>query len=240
MLSILSVIGTVLFLAVAGVAVAAACGKLGKRSDSKSRSVFTVVQAAVILLVITLMFSIFSVDYSSYDLEGLYFSIAAPCFTLFYLLVVTAAELLVRKLSDKVALPYICLSAGALVIIAAFTAIVAAVSPIYYPQTLIASIGLAVACLMHTCNFMLGFEKGWQRTAVTVMNGAVFLLMAAVEFFVMSIGAETFSLMEGASIDFVSVMIIAVVAVIVILPSLMCIKTILTTHFKENDEDDID
>ena len=79
-------------------------------------------------------------------------------------------------------------------------------------------------------NMLLNFRSMWQRKVITVVNGAVFAIMVALVIMVIRIGtAQT-----GTAIDTEFLLSISTIVIFFLLPSIICIGTVIAEHIKED------
>lgn len=230
----------VLYILLIPAAVLAGKGFIAKGSDSRLRCVFTVVQSAVVLAITVMMFEIFRVYFINANLSGGFFRINETVFVSFYILFLSATEAFSRsKAKNGTAMPYVILCCTAVLLPLIYGAIVQAAAPDYFDQLLYALIGLAAVCLLHATNMLLDFSVRWQRVAVTAVNVLVFLTMTAAAAAVMVIAKSAYSAVDDATLGFKQIAVIAAVIAVIALPSLICVGTVMSRHFKLNDEKDL-
>lgn len=212
---------------------------LCRDSTSGLRSALTVAQAGIILLVIL---GVFEMGYSSIlyysSLSNVYDGInvsflryAETALISLYWIVVLVTEFLNRKkesLKLKIVYP---VALGVLVLICAgLTGLVYVNNNYYFDYTLYAVIGVALVGILHLTNMLLSFKSMWQRRIITVVNGAVFAIMTALVVIFIKMGsAET-----GGTIGTETILTFSAAVIIFLLPSIICIGTVIAEHIKED------
>lgn len=228
-----------LYILLIPIAILAGKGCIAKKSTSRLRSVFTVVQAAVVLAVTVGMFEVFNYDFSSAGYATGFFRVNETVLISFYILTVMATEAFSRSVKKNGALmPYLILSFSAVILLIVYAAVVEAVAGGYFQQLLYAVIGLGVICLMHITNMLLDFNIRWQRTIITVINVLCLLVMSAAIYFVLKSASEAYKSVEDAVFEVKQLAIVVATVAILAVPSLTCSLTILSEHLKLNNSDD--
>ena len=234
---------TVLFLILLiPLAVLAGRRVLARDSASGLRSAFTVVQAGVVLLVVLCVFEIGYTSILQYSLlsggyDGIRISFlryAETALVTFYWLVVLAAEFFSRR-KDRLrpAVVYPVGIACLVLVCAGLLILVYNTKQYYYNFMLYAVLGVGIVGVLHWTNFLLSFRANWQRTVITAVNGAVFLLMAALTVLVLKMGAaEIGDAVSGSNRS--AVLLTGLAAAIFLTPPVVNIGTVVAGHFKES------
>ena len=213
--------------------------KLCRDATSGLRSALTVVQAGMVLAII---FGVFEMGYSSIvyynslangydDVRIDFLRYAETVLVSLYWIVVLVTEFLNRKkekLRLKIVYPVAVVALA--LICAGLAALVNANNNYYFDYTLYALIGVVIIGILHMTNMLLNFRSMWQRKVITVVNGAVFAIMVALVIMVIRIGtAQT-----GTAIDTEFLLSISTIVIFFLLPSIICIGTVIAEHIKED------
>lgn len=212
---------------------------LCRDATSGLRSALTVAQAGMILLII---FGVFEMGYSSIvyynslangydDVRIDFLRYAETIIVSLYWIVVLVTEFLNRK-KEKLRLKIVYPVAVVVLalICAGLAALVNANNNYYFDYTLYALIGVVIIGILHMTNMLLNFRSMWQRKVITVVNGAVFAIMVALVIMVIRIGtAQT-----GTAIDTEFLLSISTIVIFFLLPSIICIGTVIAEHIKED------
>lgn len=213
--------------------------KLCRDATSGLRSALTVVQAGMVLAII---FGVFEMGYSSIvyynslangydDVRIDFLRYAETVLVSLYWIVVLVTEFLNRKkekLRLKIVYPVAVIALA--LICAGLAALVNANNNYYFDYTLYALIGVVIIGILHMTNMLLNFRSMWQRKVITVVNGAVFAIMVALVIMVIRIGtAQT-----GTAIDTEFLLSISTIVIFFLLPSIICIGTVIAEHIKED------
>ena len=213
--------------------------KLCRDATSRLRSALTVVQAGMVLAII---FGVFEMGYSSIvyynslangydDVRIDFLRYAETVLVSLYWIVVLVTEFLNRKkekLRLKIVYPVAVIALA--LICAGLAALVNANNNYYFDYTLYALIGVVIIGILHMTNMLLNFRSMWQRKVITVVNGAVFAIMVALVIMVIRIGtAQT-----GTAIDTEFLLSISTIVIFFLLPSIICIGTVIAEHIKED------
>ena len=212
---------------------------LCRDATSRLRSALTVVQAGMVLAII---FGVFEMGYSSIvyynslangydDVRIDFLRYAETVLVSLYWIVVLVTEFLNRKkekLRLKIVYPVAVVALA--LICAGLAALVNANNNYYFDYTLYALIGVVIIGILHMTNMLLNFRSMWQRKVITVVNGAVFAIMVALVIMVIRIGtAQT-----GTAIDTEFLLSISTIVIFFLLPSIICIGTVIAEHIKED------
>lgn len=212
---------------------------LCRDATSGLRSALTVAQAGMVLAII---FGVFEMGYSSIvyynSLANVYDDVridflryAETVLVSLYWIVVLVTEFLNRKkekLPLKIVYPVAVVALA--LICAGLAALVNANNNYYFDYTLYALIGVVIIGILHMTNMLLNFRSMWQRKVITVVNGAVFAIMVALVIMVIRIGtAQT-----GTAIDTEFLLSISTIVIFFLLPSIICIGTVIAEHIKED------
>ena len=213
--------------------------KLCRDATSGLRSALTVVQAGMVLAII---FGVFEMGYSSIvyynslangydDVRIDFLRYAETVIVSLYWIVVLVTEFLNRKkekLRLKIVYPVAVVALA--LICAGLAALVNANNNYYFDYTLYALIGVVIIGILHMTNMLLNFRSMWQRKVITVVNGAVFAIMVALVIMVIRIGtAQT-----GTAIDTEFLLSISTIVIFFLLPSIICIGTVIAEHIKKD------
>ena len=213
--------------------------KLCRDATSGLRSALTVAQAGMVLAII---FGVFEMGYSSIvyynslangydDVRIDFLRYAETVLVSLYWIVVLVTEFLNRKkekLRLKIVYPVAVIALA--LICAGLAALVNANNNYYFDYTLYALIGVVIIGILHMTNMLLNFRSMWQRKVITVVNGAVFAIMVALVIMVIRIGtAQT-----GTAIDTEFLLSISTIVIFFLLPSIICIGTVIAEHIKED------
>ena len=212
---------------------------LCRDATSGLRSALTVAQAGMVLLIIL---GVFEIGYSTVlyysalpngydDVRVDFLRYAETVLVSLYWIVVLVTEFLNRKkegLRLKIVYPVAVVTLA--LICAGLAALVFANNNYYFDYTLYALIGVVIIGILHMTNMLLNFRSMWQRKVITVVNGAVFAIMVALVIMVIRIGtAET-----GNSIDSGFLLSISTAVIFFLMPSIICIGTVIAEHIKED------
>lgn len=212
---------------------------LCRDATSGLRSALTVAQAGMVLAII---FGVFEMGYSSIvyysslangydDVRIDFLRYAETVLVSLYWIVVLVTEFLNRKkekLRLKIVYPVAVVALA--LICAGLAALVNANNNYYFDYTLYALIGVVIIGILHMTNMLLNFRSMWQRKVITVVNGAVFAIMVALVIMVIRIGtAQT-----GTAIDTEFLLSISTIVIFFLLPSIICIGTVIAEHIKED------
>ncbi len=212
---------------------------LSRNATSGLRSALTVAQAGMVLAII---FGVFEMGYSSIvyysslangydDVRIDFLRYAETVLVSLYWIVVLVTEFLNRK-KEKLRLKIVYPVAVVVLalICAGLAALVNANNNYYFDYTLYALIGVVIIGILHMTNMLLNFRSMWQRKVITVVNGAVFAIMVALVIMVIRIGtAQT-----GTAIDTEFLLSISTIVIFFLLPSIICIGTVIAEHIKED------
>ena len=212
---------------------------LCRDATSGLRSALTVAQAGMVLAII---FGVFEMGYSSIvyynslangydDVRIDFLRYAETVLVSLYWIVVLVTEFLNRK-KEKLRLKIVYPVAVVVLalICAGLAALVNANNNYYFDYTLYALIGVVIIGILHMTNMLLNFRSMWQRKVITVVNGAVFAIMVALVIMVIRIGtAQT-----GTAIDTEFLLSISTIVIFFLLPSIICIGTVIAEHIKED------
>lgn len=213
--------------------------KLCRDATSGLRSALTVAQAGMVLAII---FGVFEMGYSSIvyynslangydDVRIDFLRYAETVLVSLYWIVVLVTEFLNRKkekLRLKIVYPVAVIALA--LICAGLAALVNANNNYYFNYTLYALIGVVIIGILHMTNMLLNFRSMWQRKVITVVNGAVFAIMVALVIMVIRIGtAQT-----GTAINTEFLLSISTIVIFFLLPSIICIGTVIAEHIKED------
>ncbi len=212
---------------------------LCRDTTSGLRSALTVAQAGMVLAII---FGVFESGYNAIvyynslangydDVRIDFLRYAETVIVSLYWIVVLVTEFLNRKkekLRLKIVYPVAVISLA--LICAGLAALVNANNSYYFDYTLYALIGLVVIGILHMTNMLLNFRSMWQRKVITVVNGAVFAIMVALVILVIRIGTDQ----TGTAIDTESLLSISTIVIFFLLPSIICIGTVIAEHIKED------
>ena len=213
--------------------------KLCRDATSGLRSALTVAQAGMVLAII---FGVFEMGYSSIvyynslangydDVRIDFLRYAETVIVSLYWIVVLVTEFLNRKkekLRLKIVYPVAVVALA--LICAGLAALVNANNNYYFDYTLYALIGVVIIGILHMTNMLLNFRSMWQRKVITVVNGAVFAIMVALVIMVIRIGtAQT-----GTAIDTEFLLSISTIVIFFLLPSIICIGTVIAEHIKKD------
>lgn len=212
---------------------------LCRDATSGLRSALTVAQAGMVLAII---FGVFEMGYSSIvyynslangydDVRIDFLRYAETVIVSLYWIVVLVTEFLNRK-KEKLRLKIVYPVAVVVLalICAGLAALVNANNNYYFDYTLYALIGVVIIGILHMTNMLLNFRSMWQRKVITVVNGAVFAIMVALVIMVIRIGtAQT-----GTAIDTEFLLSISTIVIFFLLPSIICIGTVIAEHIKED------
>lgn len=213
--------------------------KLCRDATSGLRSALTVAQAGMVLAII---FGVFEMGYSSIvyynslangydDVRIDFLRYAETVLVSLYWIVVLVTEFLNRKkekLRLKIVYPVAVIALA--LICAGLAALVNANNNYYFDYTLYALIGVVIIGILHMTNMLLNFRSMWQRKVITVVNGAVFAIMVALVIMVIRIGtAQT-----GTAINTEFLLSISTIVIFFLLPSIICIGTVIAEHIKED------
>ena len=212
---------------------------LCRDATSGLRSALTVAQAGMVLAII---FGVFEMGYSSIvyynslangydDVRIDFLRYAETVLVSLYWIVVLVTEFLNRKkekLPLKIVYPVAVVALA--LICAGLAALVNANNNYYFDYTLYALIGVVIIGILHVTNMLLNFRSMWQRKVITVVNGAVFAIMVALVIMVIRIGtAQT-----GTAIDTEFLLSISTIVIFFLMPSIICIGTVIAEHIKED------
>lgn len=212
---------------------------LCRDATSGLRSALTVAQAGMVLAII---FGVFEMGYSSIvyynslangydDVRIDFLRYAETVLVSLYWIVVLVTEFLNRKkekLRLKIVYPVAVIALA--LICAGLAALVNANNNYYFDYTLYALIGVVIIGILHMTNMLLNFRSMWQRKVITVVNGAVFAIMVALVIMVIRIGtAQT-----GTAINTEFLLSISTIVIFFLLPSIICIGTVIAEHIKED------
>lgn len=212
---------------------------LCRDATSGLRSALTVAQAGMVLAII---FGVFEMGYSSIvyynslangydDVRIDFLRYAETVLVSLYWIVVLVTEFLNRK-KEKLRLKIVYPVAVVVLalICAGLAALVNANNNYYFDYTLYALIGVVIIGILHMTNMLLNFRSMWQRKVITVVNGAVFAIMVALVIMVIRIGtAQT-----GTAIDTEFLLSISTIVIFFLMPSIICIGTVIAEHIKED------
>ncbi len=220
-------ITAVLFVLMCPLAILAYKGHIAKNVNCKVRKAATVVQAAVVMAVVTVWFYTQQAIIVENDtlLGGVNSAngMSMGCLTAtvtfllgIYWVCVVAAEFVFRK-SEIKPLSYVLLSVCPAVPLAGYAVYIYFAQPFYFPLVAIGCVLTSAVILMHVCNFTLSLSRRWQCVVCVILNCAVFLASAFVLYAVLSAGIAA-----GIELDAVSIVLIAVASIAFIAPSFVC------------------